>query len=219
MQFLTGQAHLSCARNPGFLLDSFWDWTTHWFNLTSKPLRSSGPLAWRFVSARRRHWRSPRCGRPSGRGRSSSATCSVFCRTHRSEIIRLLRQQVEYSFLLSTETRGHAGRWQPRTTPFSLFFLFSFFSFFLFLLFLFFLLFSPFFFENNGPRANARPPANSDSKEKAWNERVKQLFLLRCWKGKETLKLKNKIEMFFVSVENTCFLPYFIRMFPNRAGD
>ena len=23
------------------------------------------------------------------------------------------------------------------------------------------------FFENNGPRANARPPANSDSKEKA----------------------------------------------------
>ena len=52
-----------------------------------------------------------------------------------------------------------------------------------------------FFFENNGPRANARPPANSDSKEKAWNDRVKQLFLfakLKKISGKEVKKMVCK---------------------------
>ena len=49
------------------------------------------------------------------------------------------------------------------------------------------------FFENNGPRANARPPANSDSKEKAWNERVKQLFLLRSWKRKGSAETEKML--------------------------
>ena len=86
--------------------------------------------------------------------------------------------------------------------------------------FFFFLSFSFFFFflEQRAPRERA--PSSELRLEGKGVKRTRETVVpFAMLKRKETLKLKNKIKMFFVSVENTCFLPFCIRMFPNRAGD